>query len=277
MKTQHITLTAFTLIALAAPALAQSAPNGPMPDSSSSGTGYVGSSLFIGSEYLGSADEETLLLPYLSFEDVKGFDLLGTALSYRAAEIGTGQGLGKWSLRIGPSVTYQRGRDAADSPNLSGFEDIDGSFVAGGYLRSTIGPLGILLDAGKDIAGGHKGVLANASIGTFYRTGPFAVQPSFTVSWADNQFHDSFFSISEQQASSSPLGAYDAGSGIYKYSAGLVSWIEFKERYALSLIGTYDWYQNDAANSPILNAEDGSRNGIFAAISLSRKFDTNKW
>ena len=160
---------------------------------------------------------------------------------------------------------------------MTSFENVEGSFVAGGYVRSTIGPVGILVDAGKDIAGGHDGLVANASIGTFYRTGPFAVQPSFTVSWADNQFHDSFFSVSNQQAAGSPLGAFDAGSGIYKYSAGLVSWIEFKERYALSLIGTYDWYQNDAANSPILNAEDGSRNGIFAAISLSRKFDTNKW
>lgn len=277
MKTLYQNLTALALITLAAPASAQSAPNGPMPDTSTSGTGYIGGSVFIGSEYLGSADEDILLLPYLSFEDVKGFDFLGTALSYRAIEAGTGQGFGKWSVRAGPSVTYQRGRESQDSLNLTGFEDIDASFVAGGYIRSTLGPLGILVDAGKDIAGGHGGVIANASIGTLYRKGAFAVQPSLTVSWGDNAFNDSFFSVSGAQAAGSPLAAYDAGSGIYKYSAGIVSWIEFNDRYALSLIGTYDWYQNEAADSPILNANDGSRTGLFAAISLSRKFDTNQW
>lgn len=277
MKKLYYARLTLALCISAGPAFAQSAPNGPMPETTTAGTGYIGGSVFIGSEYLGSADQEVLLLPYLSFENVKGFDLLGTALSYRVIETGTGQGLGKWSLRAGPSVTYQQGRNSDDSANLSGFEDIGGSFVAGGYVRSTIGPVGLLVDVGKDIAGGHDGLVANASIGTFYRKGPFAVQPSFTVSWADNPFNDSFFSVSQQQAATSPLGSFDAGSGIYKYSAGLVSWIEFRENYALSLIGTYDWYINDAADSPIVNANDGSRNGIYAAVSLSRKFDTNKW
>jgi len=66
-------------------------------------------------------------------------------------------------------VSYQQGRDSEDSQNLIGFDDIEGSVVTGGYVRSTIG------------------------------------------------------------------------------------------------------------DSPIVNANDGSKNGLLVAVSLSRSFDTNKW
>lgn len=241
------------------------------------GTGYIGVSGLINSEYLGSSDQDTQVLPYLSFENVKGFDLFGTALTYRAIEAGTGEGLDKWSVRTGPSLAYQQGRDSEDSQNLVGFEDIDASFPLGGYIRSTIGPVGLRLDIGKDIAGGHDGVTANASIGTFYRIGNFAIQPAATISWADNTHNDSFFSVNSAQASTSGLDIFDASSGIYSYSLGAVSWVEIKDKYAIALIGSYSWFTNDALDSPIINASDGSENGFFVSLSLTQKFDTNKW
>ncbi|WP_416877861.1 MipA/OmpV family protein [Litorimonas sp.] len=245
--------------------------------SSNDGTGYIGASVFINSEYLGSADEETHLLPYLSFQNVKGFDLIGTNLSYRLIETGTGQGFGKWSLRAGPSIAYQGGRDSNDSPNLNGFDDVDGSAVLGGYVRSTIGPIGLRLDAGQDILSGHDGFTADASVGTFYRAGKFAIQPSATVSWADNTHNDSFFSVTNAQSATSGLSPYEADAGFYAYSLNILSWIEIQDRYAVSFIGGYRWFANDTLDSPILNASDGSDNGLFAAFSISRKFDTNKW
>lgn len=261
-------------LAIALPAQAQ------MPErvaSDSAGTGYVGVSGVLMSEYFGSSDEEFQVLPYLSLDDVKGFDLFGTSLTYRAVEIGTGEGLDKWSLRAGPRIAYQPGRDSEDSPTLNGFEDVDGSIPLGGYVRSTLGPLGLRLDVGQDIAGGHDGFTADASIGTFYRAGNFAIQPSATLSWGDNKHNDSFFSVNNAQSAASGLNVYDAGSGIYSYSLGVLSWIEFQEKYALVFVGSYRWFTDDAQDSPILNAQDGSDKGLFAAVSLTRKFDTNKW
>jgi len=210
------------------------------PVNSNDGTGYIGASILLNSEYLGSADEEIRALPYLSFDNVKGFTLFGTTLRYRALDIGTGQGLDKWSLRAGPAIGFQGGRDSDESENLNGFDDV-------------------------------------ASIGTFYRMGNFAVQPTATISWADNTHNDSFFSVTPEQAATSGLAAYDAGSGVYAYSAGLVSWVTIEDKYAVSLIANYRWFTGDAADSPILNASDGSRNGIFATLGVSRKFDTTKW
>ena len=275
MKTlQPLTAALLLSAAFVAPALAQIAEQ---PSNSNDGTGYIGASILLNSEYLGSADEEIRALPYLSFDNVKGFTLFGTTLRYRALDTGTGQGLGKWSLRAGPSISYQGGRDSDESENLNGFDDIGGSVPLGGYIRSTIGPVGLGVNLGKDIIGGHDGLTADASIGTFIPLGKLKIQPSASISWADNKHNDSFFSVTENQAATSGLTAYDAGSGIYGYSAGIVSWVEIKDKYAVSLIANYRWFTGDAADSPILNASDGSRNGIFATIGVSRKFDTTKW
>lgn len=259
---------------LAMPASAQI--SGHMP-SQTAGTGYIGGTVLLSSEYHGSGDADITALPYLSFENVKGFDLFGTALSYRAVETGTGEGLDKWSLRAGPAVSYQRGRDSADSPNLLGFDDVDASILAGGYVRTTLGPIGLRLDASQDLFGGHDGLTVDASIGTFYRIGNFAIQPSATVSWGSGAHNDSFFSVTNAQSTASGLTPYDADAGIYGYSLGIVSWIELQDKYAVSLIGSYRWFTDEAEDSPILNAFDGSKNGFFAGLSLSRKFDTNKW
>ena len=275
MKTQLVlTAALFFPLVLAGPALAQVVEE---PANSNDGTGYIGASILLNSEYLGSADEEIRALPYLSFDNVKGFTLFGTTLRYRAIDIGTGQGLDKWSLRAGPSVGFQGGRDSDESVNLNGFDDIGGSVPLGGYIRSTIGPVGLGLNVGKDVIGGHGGVTADASVGTFIPLGNFAIQPSANIHWADNSHNDSFFSVTPDQAVTSGLTAYNAGSGIYGYSAGFVSWVTIEDKYAVSLITNYRWFTGDAADSPILNASDGSRNGIFATIGVSRKFDTTKW
>jgi len=237
------------------------------------GTGYIGVTGLMASEYLGSGDEKTQILPYLSLDDVKGFDFFGTALTYRAVDVGTGQGLGKWSLRAGPRIAYTPGRDSSDSETLTGFEDIDGSFPVGGYAFGTFGPVGLRLDAGQDFIG-HKGFTVDASIGTAYTTDKFGFQPSVTLSWADNTHNDAFFGVTNTQAGPSGLNAYNPGAGLYGYSVNAVSWLEVKENYAVVLTGSYRWFTDEAENSPILNAVDGSRNGFFAGVSLTRKFDT---
>jgi len=241
--------------------------------SSDDNIAYAGAGAVLFSEYLGSDDLDVSPLPYLSVNNFKGFDVFGTSLSYRLIDTGTGEGFGKWSLQAGPKATYQIGRDSEDSPNLIGFEDIGGSIPIGGYIRSTLGPIGLRLDAGQDVIGGHSGFTADASVGTFYRLGNWAIQPSASISWADGNHNESFFTVTDAQAAGSPLSAFDVGSGIYSYSANVVTWIEFKEKYALTFIGTYRKFTGDAADSPILRADDGSRDGIYAAISLSRRFD----
>lgn len=275
----YFTTSKFLLAAAFASFLSTSVAQAQMPErmaDENDGTGYIGITGILMSEYLGSAEEDLSVLPYLSLDNVKGFDFFGTALTYRAVDVGTGQGLGKWSLRAGPRVAYSPGRDSSDSPTLTGFEDINGSLPVGGYAFGTFGPVGLRLDAGQDFIG-HDGLTVDASIGTAYTGEGFGFQPAFTVSWADNTHNDAFFGVNAAQSLGSGLGEFNPGAGIYGYSASAIAWYEVKKNYAVVLTGSYRWFTDEATNSPILNAPDGSDEGFFAAVSLTRKFDTKKW
>lgn len=233
---------------------------------------FVGVQTLLTSEHLGSAEDDISILPYLSVDDYKGIDIFGPSISYRAIETGTGVGLGKWSLRAGPIATYQTGRDSDDSDTLTGLDDIDGSLLLGGYARATFGPVGLRFDVGQDVIGGHDGVLANASIGTLLPIGKLNIQPSATVSWGSENFNQSFFGITPEQAAASGLDVNETESGIHSYSLSAVSWLELNDKYTVSLIGSHSWFTEEANNSPIILAEDGSDTGFFVSLGFSRKF-----
>jgi len=269
MKT--LTLSLLASIALTTQVFAQSGDVS--NESDESNVVFLGALALHSSEYLGAEDKETRVLPYLSVQDYKGFDLFATSLTYRALETGTGQGLGKWSVRAGPSLTYEAGRDSDDSPTLTGLEDVDASVLAGGFIRGTFGPVGLRLSAGQDIAGGHDGISANASIGTFLPLGRLKIQPSASVNWGSADFNQSFFGITQAQSNASGLAVNDVDSGVYGYSVNLVSWYEITDDYVVTAIASHRWFTGDANDSPILLAEDGSDTGLFIGLGLARRFD----
>jgi outer membrane protein len=268
---KKISLSIIASFCLAAPALAQSGDVS--NESDESGVAFLGALGLHSSEYLGSAEEETRVFPYVSVQDYKGFDLFATTLSYRAFETGTGQGLDNWSLRVGPSLTYEAGRDSEDSPTLTGLDDVDASVLAGGYVRGTFGPVGLRFSAGQDIAGGHDGISANASVGTFLPLGRLKIQPSASVSWGSANFNQSFFGITQAQSNASGLAVNDVDSGVYGYSVNLVSWYEVTDNYVVTLIGSHRWFSGDADDSPILLADDGADTGLFVGLGVARKFN----
>ena len=98
---KKIVLCGLAATLLASPAYGQISDGG----STSGNTANVGAIALYSSEYLGSDNEELTALPFLDVDNYKGFDFFGTTLSYRAFETGTGEGLGKWSLRVGPSLS----------------------------------------------------------------------------------------------------------------------------------------------------------------------------
>jgi len=271
MKTHARHLAASLLISFVT-ASAAAATEGPNTSDTES-VAFVGVQAVLNSEHLGSAEEDVSFLPYLSVDDYKGIDIFGPAISYRLIDTGTGEGIGKWSLRAGPNLTYQRGRDSDDAETLTGFDDIDGSVLAGGYARATFGPIGLRFEAGQDFIGGHDGLTANASIGTVLPLGPLTIQPAATVNWGNSNHNQSFFGITPEQAALSGLDVTEVNSGIYSYSLSAVSWLEVTEDYSITLIGSHSWFTNDAKDSPILRAEDGADTGILVSLSVSRKFN----
>jgi outer membrane protein len=254
---------------IAMPATAQTS-------SSSSNIIQLGGALAYIPEYAGSSDYDLRLLPFIGFEDIAGFELSGLALSYPLLDIGTGQGPGQWSLKAGPRAGFDFGRDSDDSPTLTGFEDIGASLLAGGFMRATYGPIGLRIDAGQDVIGGHEGFNADFSLGTFVPERLLAknlsIAPSVTLSWADGRYNQAIYGVTPQQAAASGLSQYDLGGGFHRASANLLGWYRFDDRWQVNMIVSYREYLGDYRDSPILRAPDGATSDVFTLIGVSRSF-----
>lgn len=236
----------------------------------------VGGALIYTPEYVGSKDYDLRLLPLISFDDIAGFELSGLSLAYPVLDMGTGQGPGKWSVKAGPRAAFDFGRDSADSPTLTGFEDIGTSLLVGGFLRTTYGPLGLRVDAGQDVIKGHDGFNADISVGTYIPTGllieNLALQPALTISWADTHHNQAIYGVTPQQAAGSGLSQFDLGGGFHRASATLLGWYDLDDRWQLNGLMSYREYIGDFRDSPILRAPDGSTSDVFMLLGISRSF-----
>lgn len=236
----------------------------------------LGGALLYTPEYVGSEDYDLRLLPLISFDDIAGFELSGLSLAYPLIDIGTGQGPGKWSLKAGPRAAFDFGRDSADSPTLTGFEDINASLLTGGFARLSYGIIGMRLDAGQDVLDGHGGFNADLSVGTYIPPGilldKVAFQPALTISWADKNYNQTIYGVTPTQAAASSLGAYDLGDGFHRASATLLSWVELDDLWQLNGIVSYREYLGDFRDSPILRAPDGATSDVFMLLGISRQF-----
>ena len=95
---------------------------------------------------------------------------------------------------------------------------MDGSLLAGGYIRSTIGPVGFRLDAGQDVISGSDGFTAIASVGTSLPLGKLSFRPSASLFYGSSNFNEAFFGIDAEQSAASGLAVNDVSSGIYSLS-----------------------------------------------------------
>lgn len=222
--------------------------------------------------YAGSDTYKTNILPFVGFENLYGLDMRGLAITSDVVELGTGKGPGKWSLEAGPRVSFDFGRDSSDSPTLEGLENIDPSVLLGGFSRMTIGIVGLDLSAGQDIIGGHKGFVADATVGTRYPGDGWFISPFLTLSWADRDYTQTTYGISAEQTETSSLLQFDTDSGFHQVSASLFGGVELDDQWSLTGLVSYREALGDYKDSPIILAEDGSKSGVFATVGIARRF-----
>ena len=163
----------------------------------------IGAGAVAAPEYLGSDTIETKPLPLLD-------------VNYDGALfLSTQQGIGwnawrKRALRAGPRITFDFGREAADSPQLEGLPDIDLGTELGLFVESFIASWRFKADLRKEVGGGHGGILINGEAAWGSR---FSKDASLILgargTFMDETYAESYFSVA----------AADVRSGRPKYSA----------------------------------------------------------
>ena len=183
------------------------------------------------------------------------------------------------ALQLGPIIAFRPGRDDVQNDVVDRLADVDGAVEVGGFVRYEFTDLfhpsdGLELgvQVAADVADGHDGLTVTAgtgyarSFGDRWRLGVDA-----EVTWASDNYMQSFFSIDAADAAASGLARFQADSGVKDIGAGVTAIYSFSDRWGvLGRIG-YTRLLGDAADSPIVDVE-GTPNQVFGGLAVSYRF-----
>ena len=177
---------------------------------------------------------------------------------------------------FGPMGIYRLGRDDVDDIIVDMMEEVDDSFEVGafiGYAKKFGNPrhrINIHLDVTKDITDdGHEGL-----VGTFKATywrplgkSSWDMGLGGSVTYADDDYMSSFFSVSTSDAGATGLPEFKAEGGFK--DLGISAMTQYHVNQSWHIIGgaQYKKLFGDAEDSPIVD-QRGDANQLFAGLGL---------
>lgn len=299
MKIFHSTViaTIITIISVSSPAFSQENTDNDeitnnkrslsvgigFPDDSQPYQAEIGFGIGAFPEYEGSDDYAATGLPLIKIRKPGIFFVKGASINTNDGLASAGLTLLHFSyseesnrrmqLVMGPLVRAYGGRDESDNDVLNGLSDIDRSVGVGGFIEFTTGAwLANLSVSPQDVGNDKDGTLATFDIAyTASLKEGLKLSTGLSTSWADDDYMQGYFGVTDAQAIQSGLSSFD-GKSEFK-DVGL----QVKASYAVSprwsLEGQVGYWRllNDAADSPIVK-DEGSADQIRGLIGLSYQF-----
>jgi len=221
-------------------------------------------------EFEGSADRTAVpfLFGRIDLGSYGSLRLAGAGLQYNV--LGD---RGAWAF--GPSLSYRPARDAdVKDPVVQRLREIDATAEAGLFveygLRDVLGSgdrLGVGVDV-KGNKGGQVGLNANyraAKIGAFH----FGADAS--VSFANDKYMETYFSVDADNALRSGLPQYSASGGAKSVSLGLTATYDLTREWVLLGRVGFSRLLGDARDSPIVRLR-GDENAVLAGVAVGYRF-----
>jgi len=176
-------------------------------------------------------------------------------------------------LVMGPLIRVYWGRDEGDSDVLSGLADIDQGVGVGGFLEINAGAwLANFTVSPEDVGNDKDGLLVTFDVEYSAQvSGGLKMTAGLSASWADDDFIQGYFGVTDAQAVRAGLSRFDSAAGFKDVGIQLKSVYELSPRWSLEGQVGYWRLLSDAADSPIVKAE-GSANQVRALIGISHQF-----
>lgn len=216
------------------------------------------------------------------FEGAKSYDVVGAPIVAPAGSDGNGvvqfKGVDDLRFRLfdyagfeaGPLVGYRFDRDESDAATLNGLGDVDGGVVAGGFVAYRMGLVKPFLSYHHQVTGDDTGGIARlgveARIPVFDR---FKLTATGGVTWADDDYMQSFFGVTALQSAASGLAAFNAEAGVKDVFFGISADVPVTDRWSVKLSGRYTHLVGDAADSPIVETESQWQGGVGLTYRFS--------
>ena len=274
--------TSLMTLALCAPVLAASAAlaadlggsykDGGAPEDEWAITGAkVGGILVVMPKYEGSDEYEVLGFPYIlptfaggpgffSRVDARGLDDVRFNLIDRNGFV------------AGPLGGYTFGREEDDGDRLENLGDIDGGVVVGGFVGYRLGP--VLFDASYhqffDDSEGYQirfGAEVERQVGE-----RVTLTGRIGATYADENYTQTYFGISDDQSVDSGLDAHDADAGFKDVHVQVGIKADLDERWSARASVRYSHLLGDAGDSPVVESEDQ----FMGLVGLSYKFYSDR-
>lgn len=175
---------------------------------------------------------------------------------------------------IGPSIRVAARRREQDNEALEGLGDIGFTFEAGGFIATTfLDRVSLRAKVRRGVAGGHDGWIVDGQ-GTvlMFTTPKFSASFSGNVTWIDDNYADTFFSVTPGQSATSGLPVFDAEAGFRDVGGSFNGYINVAKRWSVNPYVEYRRIFTDIAATPIID-QFGSRNQFVVGFHLMREFE----
>jgi len=189
-----------------------------------------------------------------------------------------------WSVSVGAGAlaipTYEGsddagiganlGRNSSDSSNLTGFSDINPTAEAKIFADYRFKYAKVGFAYAQDLLNEHGGFTLTSQVATGLPIPAIDafISPSVSVTYASNDYNQSFFGITPVQSANSGLNTFTAGAGFKDVSLNLLMAKKLNENWTLASLLSYKRLVGDIAESPLVL----DRNQRSAGLVLNYKF-----
>ena len=169
------------------------------------------------------------------------------------------------SIRVGPLISLNFGRNESDSPDLRGMGDVGTSFELGAFISYLLPNDRFRVRMRQDVAGGPKGAQLQVDYThTFIRGPRMSLSGALELEGGSAAYMKSFFGINPIQAARAGLPAYRAATGLKDANASLNGSYVLTDNWTLFATVNYERLVGSAANSPLIRLR-GDPNNVTAS------------
>ncbi|MBW1895545.1 MAG: MipA/OmpV family protein [Deltaproteobacteria bacterium] len=218
-------------------------------------------------DYEGSEDYKAVPLLFARADCRSGryIEFLGNRLKMNVLANDT------WHL--GPLVRYRGKRDDdVDNDKVAKMLEVDESVEVGAFLTYKISNCHIGIQGAWDVSDGHDGFVARLETG--YNV-PLKNALKFGITlfttYANDDYMDSYFSVTTANRGTSGLALYDADGGIKDFGATLTLGYAPWNNWGITGILGYTLLLGDAEDSPLVDAE-GSNGQFLGGVMATYRF-----
>lgn len=169
---------------------------------------------------------------------------------------------------------YAFGRDEGDGLLLRGLGDVDGGFIAGGFLAYRIGGTSLDVSYHRIVSGDTGGFFRLGASHTYEISRQLSAKIRVGTTYADDDYMSEYFGITAAQAATSVAGltAFNAEAGFKDVHVLLGLTYDITDRWTVMGGVGYKRLIGDAADSPVVETEDQ----FSATFGATYRFSLNR-